>query len=148
MTDDDQEDRLGDILLESGLVSNFQLDLARADHEVSGMAIDEILILRGWVSADDLYAVCPWLKRTRGLAATEGGKPSKANSKTDERPKPKAKPQEKPKPSPPAPAAETTLPRFKPSDSGLNVSPVKSDYSDNRTAYIEIMKQITGEDLD
>lgn len=41
--------RLGDHLLEAGLINSFQLEVVMQDQECTGMRLGEILVARGWV---------------------------------------------------------------------------------------------------
>lgn len=55
-------DDLLNMLVERKIISAGQADVARADMQVSGMPIDEVLIARRWVTEDTLSQVAPWLK--------------------------------------------------------------------------------------
>lgn len=46
--------RLGDHLLEAGLVNSFQLEVVMQDQEATGMRLGEILVARGWVKEEIL----------------------------------------------------------------------------------------------
>ncbi|HEY9847029.1 MAG TPA: hypothetical protein V6D03_12655 [Candidatus Caenarcaniphilales bacterium] len=41
--------RLGDYLVEAGLLTQVQIDVALADQEATGMRFGDILVLRGWI---------------------------------------------------------------------------------------------------
>jgi len=46
--------RLGDHLLEAGLITSFQLEVVMQDQEATGMRFGEILVARGWVKEEIL----------------------------------------------------------------------------------------------
>ena len=46
--------RLGDHLLEAGLINSFQLEVVMQDQEATGMRFGEILVARGWVKEEIL----------------------------------------------------------------------------------------------
>ena len=48
---------LGRYLVESGLLSQSQLDIALRDQQYSGYALGEILVLRGWIQQSVTYIV-------------------------------------------------------------------------------------------
>lgn len=53
------------ILVDNKILSSAQADLARADMEIMGMSIDEVLLARRWVTEDKLNQLVPWLSETR-----------------------------------------------------------------------------------
>lgn len=161
MTED--AEKLAEVLVHLGLVSGSQMELALADHEVSGMPLEEIVTVRGWVDFDTLYAVAPWLKpgskikppwRLHEKDPPEPPPEEKKRPKTTESGKPgrKTSPGMK-KPAEDKPAASTapkSVPAAKPAatPSNGNVSPVKSDYNENLAKYREVIKQIVGKEVD
>jgi hypothetical protein len=58
-----QYDQLLKTLVEQKLLSSPQADIAKADSEVTGMAIDEVLIARRWLTEETLHKMAPWLKQ-------------------------------------------------------------------------------------
>jgi hypothetical protein len=63
MTDDSKsKPDLAQILVDQNIISAAQVQLALADKEVTGMPLEEILIVRGWITQDTLDRVAPWLK--------------------------------------------------------------------------------------
>ncbi len=49
--------RIGDLLVEAGMLSTHRLEQALAEHEASGRRLGEVLMTRGWVSPIALYDV-------------------------------------------------------------------------------------------
>ena len=49
-------------LLDQKLISAPQADIAKADAEVTGMTVDEVLIARRWVQEETLFRLAPWLR--------------------------------------------------------------------------------------
>ncbi len=54
---------LVEILIGKQVISSAQAQLARADQEVTGMTMDEVLLARGWVSQSQLEEFAPWLAK-------------------------------------------------------------------------------------
>jgi hypothetical protein len=48
-------------LIEQKLISAPQAEIAKADAEVTGMGVDEVLMARRWVNEDVLKKLAPWL---------------------------------------------------------------------------------------
>ncbi len=65
MTPDEQPSSrdLIQILVDKKVLSGAQAQLATADHEVTGMTIDEVLLALGWVNQSQLDEFAPWLKK-------------------------------------------------------------------------------------
>lgn len=53
---------LTQLLIDNNIISEAQADLAVADQEITGLSMEEVLILRGWVDRETLYKLAPWLK--------------------------------------------------------------------------------------
>ncbi|MGH9548339.1 MAG: hypothetical protein ACRD3W_03150 [Terriglobales bacterium] len=60
-----QTEELIKMLIERKLVSPAQADLARADMEVNGMTLDEVLLARRWITEEALLEIAPWLLKNR-----------------------------------------------------------------------------------
>jgi hypothetical protein len=58
-----QYDELLKTLVEQKLLSSPQAEIAKADAEVTGMAVDEVLIARRWLTEETLHKLAPWLKQ-------------------------------------------------------------------------------------
>jgi hypothetical protein len=58
-----QYDELLKNLIEQKMISAPQADIARSDAAVTGMALDEVLIARRWVTEEALHTLAPWLKQ-------------------------------------------------------------------------------------
>jgi hypothetical protein len=140
--------KLADALLENNLLSKAQIDLAIADQEMSDIPLEEILLVRGWITEANLYRVAPWLKPGSGQSAPQvkkGGASAKpadfsraggGASQTGQA-KPSAKPADIPKEPPTHP---TGKPLFK--------SPVESDRNQNLKAYKDVLRKILALDKD
>lgn len=74
---DKQRDLLK-ILLDNKLISSGQAEVAQLDENATGMTIEEILLLRGWVTEEQLSRLAPWLK-TGDDPETAGGKTYQEN---------------------------------------------------------------------
>ena len=49
-------------LLDQKLISAPQAEIAKADAEITGMTVDEVLIARRWVQEEALFRLAPWLR--------------------------------------------------------------------------------------
>jgi hypothetical protein len=47
---DPHSKRLGSYLIDAGLLTEAQVDVALADQQIAGMKLGEIVVMRGWVS--------------------------------------------------------------------------------------------------
>lgn len=61
-THSDKDENLLEVLVNKGLISKAQAELVSSDSSATGMAIDEILLARGWVKEEDLLKFAPMLK--------------------------------------------------------------------------------------
>lgn len=136
--------RLSEVLVKQGIISDAQMELAMADREINDLPLEEVLLARGWIREDVLYNAAPWLRGS--LSKPSGGK----TGKTGAHPKPSAsdastrntqQPADKPSPA----KADTKAPQSSPA--GTNVSPLQSDYNENRRAYKDLLHQIIGKEL-
>ncbi|GEM_PF-429299 len=77
--------RLLQILLAEQIVSPAQAQLLMADHEVTGMTVDELVLARGWVSEQKLDQIAPWRKepvdKSKSLRVSAGSKNYQQNFK-------------------------------------------------------------------
>lgn len=55
---------LAQLLIDNNIISDAQADLAAADQEITGLSMEEVLTLRGWVDRETLYKLAPWLKNS------------------------------------------------------------------------------------
>lgn len=95
MTETDQSDTartLAEVLLENNLLSQAQLELAIADQEMNDIPLEEILLVRGWITETKLYEVAPWLKPGSKAAAPPPSSKPGVFSKTGSFTKPTLKP--------------------------------------------------------
>ena len=53
-------------LVDGKVISQAQADLVTQDHENTGMAIDEILVARRWITEETLGKLAPWLNDSSG----------------------------------------------------------------------------------
>lgn len=164
MTDSEQEPNLADVLLDKELISLAQLELAIADQAINDIPLEEILLVRGWITEHKLYEVAPWLKpgaakapaaavitgasskpaaksadndavaRALSKASQSFQKPGEKNEKEAEPAKPK--PTDIPKEPPVRPAGEPAV----------IMSPVQTDNDQNLKAYKEVLKKILAMD--
>jgi hypothetical protein len=58
------------VLMDNKVISSAQAQLATADQEVTGMAMEEILMARGWVTQSVLDQFAPWLKQRSDKEST------------------------------------------------------------------------------
>jgi hypothetical protein len=68
--------RIGDILVEDGLITTFQLRIALSEQSRAGTRLGEILVARGWVSAADLVNALAKQRGIRLSLSAPGGEPS------------------------------------------------------------------------
>ena len=161
--------KLADLLLENEALSGAQVELALADQEINDIPLEEILLVRGWITEEKLYAISPWLKpgsKERAPWDQDGSGP-KVVAKAPQ-PKVEWKPvvTDPPKPSPSSSSSHdntnastssggssekaapkpTNIPKAPPQrPSGaptVESSPVKSDHDANLKAYKEVLKRI------
>ncbi|MBX9686706.1 MAG: hypothetical protein K2X27_08390 [Candidatus Obscuribacterales bacterium] len=144
MTDPDPKDKLAEVLVANNLVSQAQIELAVADQDIHGLPLQEILLVRGWITEEKLYEVAPWLK-TPGKAGplakptTSGGSSSQSQAKRpggSDSTSPKSKPNDLPKEPPARPAGAPAVVK----------SPVSSNPEENLKAYRELMKKVLSVD--
>lgn len=169
MTDADQPDAkidLAKILLENNLLSQAQIDLAVSDQKCNDLPLEEILLVRGWITEDKLYGVAPWLKpgskqQAPGASSAKSG-PAKAGAVAGKNAG-QAKTSEPAKQSSTAAARAAQQSPAKTGESAENKSasdgprlassisiesPVKSDREQNLRAYKEVLKKILAVDRD
>lgn len=60
---------LAEILLDKNLLSLAQIELAIADQDINDIPLEEILLVRGWITQEKLYEIAPWLKPGSKLPA-------------------------------------------------------------------------------
>lgn len=138
--------RLSEVLVKQGIISDAQMELAMADREINDLPLEEVLLARGWIREDVLYNAAPWLRGSGASSKPSGGK----TGKTGAHQKPGAstasnqntqRPADKPSP------AKADIKAQPSSPAGTNVSPLQSDYNENRRAYKDLLHQITGKEL-
>ena len=78
MSDSDSAKRLTEVLLENNLLSQAQIELALVDQEITGIPLEEVLIVRGWITSEKLYDIAPWLQPDVIQQANEAVKMSTA----------------------------------------------------------------------
>lgn len=157
---------LADLLREHQVLSGAQLELALNDQEINDLPLEEILLVRGWISEDKLYEVAPWLKpgskekapwdkgdapkaASAPLSSPAGQKPIwKPSVIIETPPKPSAdKPasgarsgDEKPAPKPQdLPKAPPQRPAGAPT---TQTTPVETSYEENLKTYKETLRKI------
>lgn len=54
--------KLAELLSGHQVLHAAQLELALADQEINDLPLEEILLVRGWLTEDKLYELAPWLK--------------------------------------------------------------------------------------
>ena len=159
MTDSEQEPNLADVLLDHELISLAQLELAIADQAINDIPLEEILMVRGWITEQKLYEVAPWLK-PGGARPSSKPEPAKVEKAADNNEaarkallkasqsypkqeratdkdeaaaqKPANKPADIPKEPPFRPAGEPVV----------ITSPVATDSDANLKSYKEVLKKI------
>jgi hypothetical protein len=124
-------DELLKLLVEQKIISAPQVDIARADAEVTGMPLDEVLIARRWVTEEKLYTLAPWLRQPLGTTASQT--PSPDNNSASATPAVRTDLQEKPT------KAEAAV---QPPEDGKTSS---TDFDENLRKYRELMSEILGE---
>lgn len=155
---------LADLLIEQELLSAAQAELAVADQEINDIPLEEILLVRGWITEEKLYGVAPWLKpgskekapwESGAQEAVKGPPPKPANK---EEWKPSVVPNVTTPPSTPSsgtksggaganekPAAKQEMPKPPQRPSGaptVESSPVKTNQDQNLKSYKELLKKI------
>jgi cell division septation protein DedD len=135
---EERANRLAEVLVERGLVSEAQVELAMADREINDLPLEEVLLARGWIREDVLYDAAPWTRPNTKPAA----KPGPAAAK----PAPVNKPAEKPAQAQTTPVKKPPSPA--PGGGGQSESPLTSNYDENLQSYRELLKKITGRDFD
>ena len=83
MTDNNKDKDLIQLLVEQKIISAAQAELAKADHEVTGMTLVEVFLARRWVSEETLERVAPWLKDTPRAAPVVVTSPEKTAPEAD-----------------------------------------------------------------
>lgn len=147
---------LADLLLDKNLLSIAQIELAIADQEINDLPLEEILIVRGWMTREKIYEIAPWLKpgaakpaakKSEPPAPKETAKPvagTSATAKPETKPattdsatpsKPAAKPPDIPKEPPVRPTGEPPV-----IQSPLQPNP------DALKAYKELLRKILASD--
>lgn len=109
MTEEQTEEKgLADLLLDNNLLSIAQIELAIADQEMNDIPLDEILLVRGWITQEKLFEIAPWLKPGSGIKPPKAKPFTKPGTKTGQFSKPSLTPPAKPAPEAVAakPAAE------------------------------------------
>lgn len=61
MQDENDDNKLLQVLIEAQIISQAQAQLAQSDSENMGMTIDEVLLARGWLDKPILEKYAPWL---------------------------------------------------------------------------------------
>ncbi|HEY9775661.1 MAG TPA: hypothetical protein V6C81_17995 [Planktothrix sp.] len=107
-------------LLDQKIISAPQADIARADAEVTGMGLDEVLVARRWVSEETLHKVAPWLKNAIPRVHTDGQKVEPGLEKAQR-------------------TSATSLPAVAAPSNG------NEDFDENLRKYRELMEKILGE---
>ncbi len=138
--------RLSEILVQRGLISEAQIELAMADREINDLPLEEVLLARGWVREDVLYEAAPWLKtkpqpKTAAAAKPMAAAVTRPTSSTDNSRDHKAA--EKP----PPPKVDIKAPPAGPAGGQQIESPLAGNYDDNLKAYRDLVKKITGRDF-
>jgi hypothetical protein len=65
-------------LVEGKVISGAQANVVENDHASTGMAIEDILIARGWVKEEQLATYAPWLAESENnQKGASGAKPSR-----------------------------------------------------------------------
>lgn len=149
MTDSDNSDdnkSLAEILLEHKLLHKAQIDLAVSDQELNDIPLEEILLVRGWITQEKLYEVAPWLKTGSSKSRTgntgQHTKPAAKPAAKAAADKPSAgdAPQSKPAPKP------EDLPKQPPLISTASPPMLESPISVNPEqalkAYKEVLRKI------
>ncbi len=161
--------KLAELLAEHQVLHPAQLELALADQEINDLPLEEILLVRGWLTEDKLYETAPWLKPGSKEKAPWDTGASKGDAKpltNPTGPKPEWKPSvviDTPaKPAPAVPASKPTgtagggdeKPAPKPQDlpkappqrphgaPTTENSPVEGAYEDNLKTYKETLRKI------
>ncbi len=97
MTEEQTEEKgLADLLLDNKLLSLAQIELAIADQEMNDIPLDEILLVRGWITLEKLHEIAPWLKPGSGIKPPNAKPFVKPTSKTGQFTKPSLTPPAKP----------------------------------------------------
>lgn len=126
--------RLSELLVQRGLISEAQIELAMADREINDLPLEEVLLARGWIREDVLYDAAPWLK-TKGKPPAASKQESdhgtsSGGSKSDQKAADK-------------PAVKQTA-KAASGPAQESESPVAGNYEDNLKAYRDLLKKITG----
>ena len=65
---DPHSKRIGSYLIDAGLLTESQVDVALADQETTGMKLGEIVVMRGWVNEKTMkYIIKKVIDTERGL---------------------------------------------------------------------------------
>lgn len=76
-----QDGRAGELLsalVDGKVISKAQANVVENDHASTGMAVEDILVARGWVKEDQLATYAPWLAESTGdQIASSDAKPSR-----------------------------------------------------------------------
>ena len=125
MTEEQTEEKgLADLLLDNKLLSLAQIELAIADQEMNDIPLDEILLVRGWITLEKLHEIAPWLKPGSGIKPPNAKPFVKPASKTGQFTKPSLTPPAKPAPEA---VAKPTPETDKPAVETAAVKPVATD---------------------
>ncbi|MBY0552222.1 MAG: hypothetical protein K2W95_33390 [Candidatus Obscuribacterales bacterium] len=136
--------RLSEVLVKRGIISDAQMELAMADREINDLPLEEVLLARGWIREDVLYDAAPWLRGSGASTKPSGGK----TGKTGAHPKPSTSSNQNNQPPAEKPApAKADIKAQQAGPAGTNVSPLQSDYNENRRAYKDLLHNIIGKEL-